>query len=270
MYENREDKRNSKLIDEALDFEPIKNTFRLGWEFVTLNKKFTLTAMVTFILLNILGMIPMIALIFMVLSAIFGLAIQIHVGRTLYFSRDIQSYISEIEYSSVEAILNRHTATAFGVYMGWTLLILIAILIFTFIGGALGLIGNNMSEVEIVNALITLGLPIILVALVLSYVQPLVQANIILSNSFKEGFKAVFTIFSIELWRLSFQKSYFKYVAIFGTILIVLLFLFTLVIGVVSGLSGLAVVGNILLMMGMYIFMIMMSVGSIMAYRVVE
>ena len=70
MQENEQKNRDFRLIDEALASEPIRNTFRLGWEFITLNQKFTLTAIVIFILLNILGMIPMIALIFMVLSAV--------------------------------------------------------------------------------------------------------------------------------------------------------------------------------------------------------
>lgn len=270
MQENEQKNRDFRLIDEALASEPIRNTFRLGWEFITLNQKFTLTAIVIFILLNILGMIPMIALIFMVLSAVFGLAIQIYIGRTFYLSNSIKTYISEIEDSNLEAILNRHTATAFGAYIGWVALLVLFIILFSMVGGSMGIITENMSEADLINALILLGFPFLIVALILSYVQPLVQSNIIMANSFQEGFKAVFTIFSINLWRLSLQKSYFKYVASFGFVIILVLFIFAFIIGMISSLSGLALLGNILLMICMYVFMIIMSVGAMMARRVIE
>ena len=270
MQENTQQNRDFRLIDEALASEAIKNSFRLGWEFITLNQKFTLTAIVIFVLLNILGMIPMIALIFMVLSAVFGLALQIHIGRTFYLTNSIQTYIDEIEDSSLEAVLNRYSATAFGAYMGWVLLLVIFLVLFSVVGGSMGILNENMNESDFLNALFLLGFPLMLVALILSYVHPLVQANIIMANSFKEGFRAVFTIFSINLWRLSLQKSYFKYVAIFGTVIILLLFIFAFFIGLITTLTGLAIVGNILLMVCMYVFMIMMSVGSMMAKRIVD
>ncbi len=72
MYENN----NRLLVDEAIAFEPIKNTFRLGWEFVKLNQQFTITAMIIFILLNLLVTIQVVSFIFMVLSAIFVILIQ--------------------------------------------------------------------------------------------------------------------------------------------------------------------------------------------------
>ena len=270
MQENEEQNRGFRLIDEAVASEPIKNSFRLGWEFITLNQKFTLTALVLFILLNILGMIPVIALIFMVLSAIFSLAVQIHVGRTLYVTDSIKTYVDEIEDSSVEAILNRHTATAFGAYLGWITLFVILIVLLTTVGSSMGIINENMSEANLINALLLLWFPLLFVALVFSYIQPLVQSNIVLSNSFQEGFKAVFTIFSIDLWRLSLQKSYFKYVASFGTVIILLLFILAFIIGMITSLTGLAIVGNVFLMVLMYVFMIFMVVGSMMARRVVE
>lgn len=270
MQENEEQNRGFRLVDEALAFEPIKNSFRLAWEFITLNQKFTLTALVLFILLNILGMIPMIALIFMVLSAVFSLAIQIHIGRTLYLAESIKTYIEEIEESSVEAILNRHTATAFGAYLGWITLFVMLIVLVTSVGGSMGLINENMSESDLINALLLLGFPLLLVALVFSYIQPLVQSNIVLSNGFQEGFKAVFTIFSINLWRLSFQKSYFKYVASFGTVIILVLFILAFLVGMITSITGLAMLGNILLMVLMYVFMIFMVVGSMMARRIAE
>jgi hypothetical protein len=131
----------------------------------------------------------------------------------------------------------------------------------------MGIINEQMNEADLVNAFVTLGLPILLIALLFSYVQPLVQANIIMANGVKEGFKAVFTLFSIALWRTAFQSSYFKYVAGFGLAIIVLLFFFAFMIGILTNLIGLGIVGNIFMIVLMYIFMLFMAVGSMMAKR---
>jgi hypothetical protein len=270
MYENNTQNSGTRLIDEALTSEPIKNTFRLGWEFIKLNQKFTLTAMIIFVVLNLFGMIPIASLIFMVLSAVFGLVIQIHVGKTFYESQDIKSYINEIKESTIDKLLTRHVATAFGAYMGWVVLLLLLILLFGFIGGSMGIINEQMSEADLLNALVTLGFPMLLIALVLSYVQPLVQANIIMANGVQEGFKAVFTLFSTHVWRMAFKSAYFKYVAGFGLVIILLLFFFAFIVGLLTSLSGLTIVGNILMVILMYIFMLIMAVGSMMAKRTVE
>ena len=270
MYENNTHNSDTRLIDEALSSEPIKNTFRLGWEFIKLNQTFTLTAMIILIVLNVFGMIPLVSLIFMVLSAVFGLVIQIHVGKTFYESQDIKSYIHEIRDSSIDKLLTRHVATAFGAYIGWVVLLLLLIFLFGFIGGSMGIINEQMNEVDLVNAVVALGFPMLLMALVFSYVQPLVQANIMMANGLQEGFKAVFTLFSIRLWRSAFQSAYFKYVAGFGLVTLLLLFFFAFLVGLVTSLSGLTIVGNILLVLLMYVFMLIMAVGSMMAKRLVE
>ena len=270
MYENNTQKSDTRLVDEALASEPIKNTFRLGWEFITLNQKFTLTAMIIFVVLNLFGMIPIASLIFMVLSAVFGLVIQIHVGKTFYESQDIKSYIQEIQESRIDTLLTRHVATAFGAYMGWIVLLLLLILLFGFVGGSMGIINEQMNEADLLNALVTLGLPMLLIALVFSYVQPLVQANIIMAQGVQEGFRAVFTLFSSNVWRMAFQSSYFKYVAGFGLAIILLLFFFAFIVGILTAVSGLTIVGNILMVVLMYIFMLIMAVGSMMAKRRVE
>jgi len=270
MYENNIQNSETRLIDEALASEPIKNTFRLGWEFIILNRKFTVTAMILFVVLNLFGMIPIASLIFMLLSAVFGLVIQIHVGKTFYESQDIKSYIHEIQESSIDKLLTQHVTTAFGAYMGWLVLLSLVMLLFGFIGTNMGIITGQMNQADLVNAFVTLGLPMLLVALAFSYVQPLVQANIIMANGVQEGFKAVFTLFSTRVWRMAFQSAYFKYVAGFGLVIILLLFFFAFIIGLLTSLSGLAIVGNSLMVLLMYVFMLIMAIGSMMARRIVE
>jgi hypothetical protein len=270
MQENQKQNNEIELIDEALASEPIKNTFRLGWEFVVINRQFTLTAMLLFIILNLLGMIPLLELISMVCSAVFALVVQIYVGKTFYFSNNIKNYVSAIEKSRVEGSLTPHIAPAFGGYMGWFALGLIFVFLFSFIAGSMGLISANMNENDLLNLIFTLGMPLLLIFLTLSYVQPLVQANIILSNNFREGFRAVFTLFSFNLWRKSFHKAYFSYVTIFGTLLISVMFVSVFIVGALGSMVGLGLVMNILLLVVTYVFMIMMAIGSVMAKRIVE
>ena len=270
MHNSTIEEHNLYLVDEALASEPIKNTFRLSREFIILNRQFTITAIVMFIVLNLLGTIPVLALFFMVFAGVFGLIIQIHVGQTFYKSDSIQTYITSIKESRIDTLLTKHIAPAFGAYLGWIVLFLIFIFSFGFLAGSMGLISDTMTENDLVNLLTTVGIPFLLFAMVLSYVQPLVQANIIASKSFGEGFKAVFTLFSIDVWRSSFNMPYFKYVAIFGTVVVGILFVAVAIVTAIGSLIGLSLIGNILLLVVMYMVMVLMAVGSMMAKRLVE
>ncbi|HHH55041.1 MAG TPA: hypothetical protein ENK91_15365, partial [Bacteroidetes bacterium] len=115
--DSEETQNNRRLIDEALLDTPIENTLRLAWEFIKLNKKFTFTAMGIFVVLNLLGAIPLLSLVFAVLAAVFGISIQMHVGRTFYGTENIETYIEEIEESRIDNVLTQYSSTAFGVYL---------------------------------------------------------------------------------------------------------------------------------------------------------
>ena len=260
---------SERLVDEALLNEPVRNTFRLGWEFITLNRQFTLTAVIIFVLLNMLATLPIASVIFMVLSSIFGTAIQIHIGRTFYEAESISGYLETIKQSSIEPILSKHFITAVGVYLGWVVLlfvILIFLASFTNFGNN---INPNIGNEAILLMLMQIGIPFILLVAILSYVHPLVESNIIMANSFQEGFKAVFTLFSLELWRRSFQKSYFKYVASFGLFVMLMAMLGALVLGMLRG-TPVSMVADILLVAGMYVLMVFIAIGSMMSRRLVE
>lgn len=261
---------NRRLIDEALMNEPIKNTFRLAWEFITLNKNFTAIAMGIFIALNLFATIPLIAFIFMVFAAALGIAIQMHVGRIFYGAKDIGTYVEEIKSSRIDEILSRYMRTAFGVYVGWWVLILLLLFILGFVGAIGGVFHENMNESDVLVAVAGLGLPLILVAFAFSYVQPLVNSNIVLSNSFAEGFKAVFTLFSRDVWSSALGKDYLSYVLKVGLVLMAIIFSIGLVLTFLAMLPVIGLIGNLLLSVLMYIFMVFMSVMSMMARRIVE
>jgi len=260
-------KENKRLIDEASEFEPVKNTFRLGWEFIRLNQTFTLTILAILIVLNLLGMIPLLSLITPMLAGILGIALQIYAGRAVYASHNITDYVQLIEESHIDSEeIKGHFRTAFGAYMGWVILLFAFMFFASIVAVSFGLINEKMSEADVLMAFASVGLPLTLVALVLSYVQPLVHSNIVLSNGFLEGFKAVFTLFSKDVWSSAMQKSYFSYVSIFGLVIMGILIPFVALFTAV----GIGVILNIVLIIGSYMLMIIISIAAMFARRVVE
>ena len=264
------EKNKTRLIDEALASEKVLNTLRLGREFIVLNQKFTMLGMGIFLILNILSMSPLFGFLFTVFAGVFGLALQIYVGRTLYNTKDIFSYIEEIKGSDINKSLGNYFAPAFGAYIGLIIFLLALTFIFVFFGASMGLLTENMTELDLINLIATLGIPLILIFLLISYVQPLVHAKIIFSTNFEEGFKSVFTIFSAKLWKSAWQASYFKYVAVLGTLVGGVVFVIGILLDTLVRLTGLTLIGNIGLVLLIYIFMIIMSIGSMMSQRLVE
>lgn len=261
---------NRRLIDEALDFEAVKNTFRLTREFIVLNKNFTFMAMGIFILLNVLGMIPLLSLIFSLLATVFGIVIQIHVGRTFYATENIETYVDEINNSRVDEVAKRYAQTAFGVYLGWTLLIILILFVLSLTAITTGLVNKNMNENDLIMAFAGLGLPLILAALIFSYVQPLVYSNIILSNSLGEGFKAVFSIFSKDVWSSALQKSYFSYIAKVGLLTMAIILLLGVMVALLSSIPIIGGFSMMFILGAIYLLMVFISISSMMARRIVE
>ena len=258
---------NTRLIDEASEFEPVKNTFRLGWEFISLNQTFTLTVLAILILLNLLGIIPLLSLIAPMLAGVLSMTLQIYAGRAIYESNEITDYVKLIKSSRIESEkLKENFSTAFGAYLGWVVLLFAFIFIGLFMAVSSGSISENMNETDLLLSLASISLPLTLIVLVLSYVQPLVHSNIVLSNGFSEGFKAVFTLFSKDVWSSAMQKSYFAYVSIFGLVIMGILIPFVALFASV----GMDIVLNIIVVIISYILMIIMSISAMVARRVVE
>jgi hypothetical protein len=256
---------NMRLIDEATSFEPVKNTFRLGWEFITLNKKFTMSAIVVLLVLSLLGSIPMVGFVFSVFSSAFALAIQIYAGRLVYETENIETFVEEVHQIDGQKLIERHFAPALGAYMGWMVMALLLVGgISLFIGGAGVNVANNA---ELLALLATVGIPLLLVMLIFAYVQPLVQSNIVMANDFKEGFLAVFTIFSRDVWSSAMQGSYFKYISIYGIIVFFTAILFSFVF---SLFAAIPILNIFIFIIFVYILSIMMTVSAVMARRIVE
>ena len=255
-----------RLIDEAISDSAVKNTFRLGWEFISLNKKFTMTVIVVLLALILLGFIPMVGFIFSVFSSAFALAIQIYVGRLLYETENIESFVDEIHNADGQNVIERHFAPALGAYLGWMIMVLLLK------GGISLLIGDTgmaspTNNAELLSMLSTVAIPLLFVILLFSYVQPLVQANIVMANDFKEGFVAVFTVFTADVWRRAMQGSYFKYISVYGVIVLLATVLFAFIFSVFAVIP---ILNMFILIVFVYMLSIMMAMSAVMAKRIVE
>jgi hypothetical protein len=253
-----------RLLDEALEQEPIKNTFRLAWEFIVLNKNFTFTALSLLLLLNILS--AFLGFFAMIISGIFSMAIQIYVARVLYASKDIENFVQKSKASKIEDALSQHILSGMGAYFGTLLLFLVILFLAGFMISSLNVNVENIETAQLLEMGELLLFPALILLLIVSYLHPLVQANITFSNDFKEGFRAVFTFFTQALWRDAFQKRYFNYMALIFVVVIVI----AIVLGLFITIPGINLLANFIVIVAMYFYAIVGAVVAMMAKRVVE
>ena len=258
---------NNRLVDEALVYEPVKNTFLLGWEWIILNKPFTAMALGIYILFNIVGV--------SFLATVFAIVIHIYVGRIFYTSNNITTFVDTIKGATREKLLKDTLAPALGAYLGWTLLMFIS-------GLVLLLLVLNIHDISVLNLqtpedieanmeilkplLMGFSIPLFSIMLLLLYVKPLVEANITFSHTFKEGFSAVFTIFSLVLWRKVMRSDYFFYVLKLNFLLILMM----LPIGFLVNVIGLNLLTYMMIFILLYVVNIIMAMASMMLRRIVE
>ena len=253
------------LLDEARTQEPIKNTLRLAWEFIVLNKKFTLTAMSMLLLLNILT--AFLGLLAMVISGVFSLAIQIYVSKLVYKAQNIEEFIEDTKSSKVEEAVAKNALVSVGAYWAWIVLFLVLFFILVMVVKSFGVSFENIKSIEeLIPIAQTLFLPIFILALLLSYIHPLVQGNITLAQEFKGGFLAVFSMFSPTLWKNSLKNGYPKFIAM----MMGLIFLAALLLGIFISLPIINMLANFIVIVVMYGYMILISVVAMMGRRMVE
>ena len=258
-------KENRMLLDEALYEEPIKNTFRLSWEFIVLNRKFTLTVMSLLLLLNI--MTSFLGLLAMLFSGVFSMVIQIYVAKLIYNSKDINTFIEESKNAKVESVVSENILVATGGYLGEIVLMFATLLLFSMFVQTLGFDFEQVKKLEDLQALAeVVALPLLTLLLLISYIHPLVQAKISMAKDFKEGFSATFSIFSVSLWSSSFTRVYLKYIVL----LLSLVFLAALFLGILITIPFVNILANFMIIIGMYIYMVVMSIAAMMGKRMVE
>ena len=259
---------NTRLIDEALSSEPIKNTFRLGWEFITLNKKFTYISLAIVVGMHLLSRLdPSIGFFVMLIYGFYMIAVQIEVGRVIHATQNIETFVVDVGAIDVNKVIKGHMERVIGSVIGWSLLytgIMVLFLLFWFMLYALF---GSMNE-----AIALTVLPAVVLLLLVAYLQPLIQAKIALSANIEEAMFAVFSIVKPELRIRAFSKSYFKYVASLLFVLLAIPFGLTTVhgMGFFSSIPFLNEVLMIFLPIAVYVATVIMAVGYMMAGRMVE
>jgi hypothetical protein len=259
---------NTRLIDEALGSDPIKNTFRLGWEFVTLNKKFTYISLAIVVGMHLLSRLdPSIGFFLMLMYGFYMIAVQIEVGRVIHSTQNIETFVADVEAIDVSKVLKGHGERIIGSVIGWSLVYLGVMVFFVLVGFMIYLFVGNMNEV-----LALVLIPTVALLLLVAYLQPLIQAKVALSSNLEESMFAVFSIVKPELRIRAFRKSYFKYVASLLFVLLAIPFALTTIhsIGLFSSIVFLNEILSILLPIAVYIATVIMAVGYMMAARMVE
>ncbi len=260
------------LIDQATS-EPIKNVFKIGWETIILNIPTLSTAITLLLLLNIASFMNLMLLniVLVIFSGILVVSAQIYIGRTFYEAVGMNDFASTIREATVMDFFKKHIGVATGSYIAWITLFILPILVIVLFLPQ----GAEPTTEDIDNFLLAF-IPFIVIMLIVLYVQPLVQANVIVSNTFKEGFRAVMTIFSKKVWTKAFTRRYFSYLTRFGLIIFATLFLLGLVIGF-TGLSAIDIKSEIVQMsmailntILSFLFMIITAIFIMLADKIAE
>ena len=259
---------NNRLIDEALSSDPIKNTFRLGWEFIILNKKFTYLSLAIAIGANILtslderlGFVPMLIYTFYMLT------IQVEIGRIMHGTQNIETFVSDVKALDIITVVRKNIERVIGSFIGWTVIYTGLMVTFLIVGVMIyGLIGSAKEAFALAI------IPMLLLLLFVAYLQPLIQAKIALSTNLEEAMFAVFSIVKKEFRIRAFKKSYFKYAASMLFVLLAIPFAISSMyaMGLFSSVPLLNEILIVLLPIAGYIATVIMAVGYMMANRMVE
>jgi len=259
---------NTRLIDEALSFEPIKNTFRLGWEFVTLNKKFTYISLAIAVGTHLLSYLDAnIGFFLLLFYGFYMIAVQIEVGRLIHGTQNIETFVADVEAIDANKVIREHVERVIGAVIGWTLVYTGIMVLFAVAGFVIyALLGGAKEAIAL-----TL-IPAVAVFLLVAYMQPLIQAKIALSANIEEAMFSVFSIVKPELRMRAFNKTYFKYVASLLFVLLAIPFVLTTIhgMGFFSSIPFLNEVLMIFLPIAVYVATVIMAVGYMMAARMVE
>ena len=272
----------SSIADQALK-NPVKYTFMLTKEIFTLNKGLFLGIAAIVILLTLLSVVPIVGLVASILSGILLFGLLFFVGGYFYRSKTMDEFVGTIRSMTIANLFRNYLKPSLGAYVGWVILVLPVMLIFGLIVGLIRqsiLIGTipNGDSTTLPATLSAVILPLIIIAFVL-YIMPLVIANMIKRDNFVDAFKAVFTVFSKDVWRRAFTKAYFKYMGLIGFWLLLLITTAIVFSGLLMRLffaidpsmmeSGIVIV--LILMVILQIIMnIFFAVSSIIAERITQ
>ena len=260
------EEKHQKLIDEAIAYEPVINTFRLGWEFIVLNQTFTAISLGIAIVTNLLSfMLPSIGFIAMMVYGIYMIGVQILIGKTLYESEDIGHFVQKVKEIEFKPFVEKYLSLAIGAVIGWAIVYTVILMVILIIGFLAYIILGNMEA-----AFTLVFIPASMLLLLLAYIQPLIQAKMALGNNIEETMMAVFSIKDKKVREQSFNKRYFKYISSILLVFLAIPFALSTAHGMGLLPATLNIVFMLVLPILMYISTVILSVGYMLSKQMVE
>jgi len=205
-----------------------KTAIALAWNFFSGNYALNFATLAILIVLNLLGIIPFVGLLFIFGYTILSLSIQIYFGRKVLEIDDPAKMREVAAQTKIGEFLTEYLPQAAGAFLAFFVItVLLSFLfgtIFALLGGSGMVLDPQMMERDLQKEVVVFGIPVIIMLLLgglLTYFLPAVLGRVIKSEDFVEAFKSAFLLFSPSLWRRCFNRRYFLFVLIWSLIMIV-------------------------------------------------
>ena len=203
-----------------------KTAMVLAWSFFKGNYALNFAVIAILILLNLLGMIPIIGMLFILGYSILSLSVQIYFGRGVDRAQKPEDMAELAAQSKIADVLSAYLHVAAGAFLALFAISLVFMALFGMLigmSGSMDAMQNGVAAQAQMEVMLgtsgAMGLVLILIAAFLFYFFPAVMGRVIRSDTFVDGFKNVLLLFSPTLWKACFNKEYFVLVLIWSLIL---------------------------------------------------
>ena len=199
----------------------------LAWNFFKGNYALNFAVIAILILLNLLGMVPIIGLLFILAYSILSLSVQIYFGRGVDKAQRPEDMAEFAAQSKIGDVLSSYLHVATGAFLALFAISLVFMALFGMaveMSGGMEAMRNGVAVQAQMEAMLTksgvIGAIFLLIAAFLFYFFPAVMGRVIRSDTFVDGFKNVFLLFSPSMWKACFNKEYFILVLVWSLILL--------------------------------------------------
>ena len=202
-----------------------KSALDAAWRFFKGNYALNFGVIAILIVCNLLGMLPIIGLLFIFAYQILSLAVQVYFGRVVMEASSLEDVETQAAQSRIGDLLTAYLQTAAGAFLALFLIALIFLVLMGLIISASvdfeQLENGAMMQAQMMGMLSAsgfMGLLIIFVGMFLFYFFPAVLGEVIKTDDFNAAFKKVFLLFSPSFWKRCFNKEYLTLVFIWSLI----------------------------------------------------
>ena len=203
-----------------------KTAIALAWNFFKGNYALNFAVIAILILLNLLGMIPIVGMLFILAYSILSLSVQIYFGRGVDKVQRPEDMAEFAARSKIGEVLSSYLHVATGAFLALFAISLVFMALFGMaveMSGGMEAMHNGVAVQAQMEAVLIksgiVGAIFLLIAAFLFYFFPAVMGKVIRSDTFIDGFKNIFLLFSPALWKACFNKEYFILVLIWSLIL---------------------------------------------------